>query len=150
MTTSSRRIGRYIAFIPAHCKLEREFRTEMGKWLRASTYDMVYGDSLHPTNDKYEEPIQVLRPGWSPERLRGHCYVGDVVLATEFLPRIVGLRAGIVVYDGPAVNIDKTVLTNIYGDEDWTAITQSMQATARADSDNSEQANRVSTLADAL
>ena len=72
----------------------------------------------------------------------------DVVLATEFLPRIVGLRAGIVVYDGPAVNIDKTVLTNIYGDEDWTAITQSMQA--RADSDNSEQVNRVSMLADAL
>ena len=76
--------------------------------------------------------------------------IHDVVLATEFLPRIVGLRAGIVVYDGPTVNIDKTVLTNIYGDEDWTAITQSMQATARADSDNSEQANRVSTLADAL
>ena len=74
--------------------------------------------------------------------------IHDVVLATEFLPRIVGLRAGIVVYDGPAVNIDKTVLTNIYGDEDWTAITQSMQA--RADSDNSEQVNRVSTLADAL
>ena len=74
--------------------------------------------------------------------------IHDVVLATEFLPRIVGLRAGIVVYDGPAVNIDKTVLTNIYGDEDWTAITQSMQATARADSDNSEQANRISTLAD--
>ena len=74
--------------------------------------------------------------------------IHDVVLATEFLPRIVGLRAGIVVYDGPAVNIDKTVLTNIYGDEDWTAITQSMQA--RADSDNSEQVNRVSMLADAL
>ena len=74
--------------------------------------------------------------------------IHDVVLATEFLPRIVGLRAGIVVYDGPTVNIDKTVLTNIYGDEDWTAITQSMQA--RADSDNSEQVNRVSMLADAL
>ena len=76
--------------------------------------------------------------------------IHDVVLATEFLPRIVGLRAGIVVYDGPTVNIDKTVLTNIYGDEDWTAITQSMQATARADSDNSEQANRISMLADTL
>ena len=76
--------------------------------------------------------------------------IHDVVLATECLPRIVGLRAGIVVYDGPTVNIDKTVLTNIYGDEDWTAITQSMQATARADSDNSEQANRISTLADTL
>lgn len=90
MTTSSRRIGHYIAFVPAHCKLERGFRTEMSRWLRASTHDMVYGDSLHPTNDKYEEPIQVLRPGWSPERLRGHCYVGDVVLATVELVAQVG------------------------------------------------------------
>lgn len=81
--------------------------------------------------------------------------IHDVVLATEFLPRIVGLRAGIVVYDGPAAEIDKTVLTNIYGDEDWTAITQSMQATARGDPDDGEQDsrkrdNRVLTLADSL
>ena len=90
MTTTTRRIGKYIAFVPAHCKLEREFRTEMGRWLRASSFDMVYGDSLHPTDDKYEEPIQVLRPGWSPERLRGHCYVGDVVLAAADLVARVG------------------------------------------------------------
>ncbi len=81
--------------------------------------------------------------------------IHDVVLATEFLPRIVGLRAGVVVYDGPAANIDKTVLTNIYGDEDWTAITQSMQATARGDSDGGDQASgkrdpRVLTLADSV
>jgi phosphonate transport system ATP-binding protein len=81
--------------------------------------------------------------------------IHDVVLATEFLPRIVGLRAGVVVYDGPAAEIDKTVLTNIYGDEDWTAITQSMQATARGDSDNGDQESgtrdhRVLTLADSV
>jgi phosphonate transport system ATP-binding protein len=81
--------------------------------------------------------------------------IHDVVLATEFLPRIVGLRAGSVVYDGPAANIDKTVLTSIYGDEDWTAITQSMQATARGESEDSAQDNndrdkRTSTLATAV
>ncbi|NQW84226.1 MAG: phosphonate ABC transporter ATP-binding protein [Alcaligenaceae bacterium] len=81
--------------------------------------------------------------------------IHDVVLATEFLPRIVGLRAGVVVYDGPAAEIDKTVLTNIYGDEDWTAITQSMQATARGDSDDGDQESgkrdpRVLTLADSV
>jgi phosphonate transport system ATP-binding protein len=76
--------------------------------------------------------------------------IHDVVLATEFLPRIVGLRAGIVVYDGPAANIDKTILTNIYGDEDWTAITQSMQASARDDSSNSNQGNIDLTLAASL
>lgn len=58
--------------------------------------------------------------------------IHDVVLATEFLPRIVGLRAGSVVYDGPAASVDHAVLTRIYGDEDWTAITQRMQATAEA------------------
>jgi phosphonate transport system ATP-binding protein len=76
--------------------------------------------------------------------------IHDVVLATEFLPRIVGLRAGIVVYDGPAANIDKTILTNIYGDEDWTAITQSMQASARDDSSKSNQGNNDLTLAASL
>lgn len=52
--------------------------------------------------------------------------IHDVVLATEFLPRIVGLRAGEVVYDGPAGGVDHAVLTRIYGAEDWSAITQRM------------------------
>lgn len=56
--------------------------------------------------------------------------IHDVVLATEFLPRIVGLRAGEVVFDGPAASIDKEVLTRIYGDEDWTAMTQRMHGRA--------------------
>lgn len=54
--------------------------------------------------------------------------IHDVVLATEFLPRIVGLRAGSVVFDGPASEVDQSVLTRIYGDEDWTAITNRMQS----------------------
>jgi phosphonate transport system ATP-binding protein len=73
--------------------------------------------------------------------------IHDVVLATEFLPRIVGLRAGSVVYDGPAANINKTILTDIYGDEDWTAITQSMQASARGAPEDNEPENSVLTLA---
>jgi phosphonate transport system ATP-binding protein len=73
--------------------------------------------------------------------------IHDVVLATEFLPRIVGLRAGIVVYDGPAANINKTILTNIYGDEDWTAITQSMQAAAKGDPEDNEPEDCILTLA---
>jgi phosphonate transport system ATP-binding protein len=65
--------------------------------------------------------------------------IHDVVLATEFLPRIVGLRAGSVVFDGPASHVDRDVLTRIYGDEDWTAITQRMQATADLAAEHSEQ-----------
>ncbi len=58
--------------------------------------------------------------------------IHDVVLATEFLPRIVGLRAGEVVYDGRAAQVDHAVLTRIYGAEDWTAITQRMHAQRQA------------------
>lgn len=48
--------------------------------------------------------------------------IHDVVLATEFLSRIVGLRAGSIVFDGPSTDVNNTVLTKIYGDEDWTSI----------------------------
>jgi phosphonate transport system ATP-binding protein len=65
--------------------------------------------------------------------------IHDVVLATEFLPRIVGLRAGSVVFDGTAAQVDHDVLTRIYGDEDWTAITQRMQATAHLAAERSEK-----------
>jgi phosphonate transport system ATP-binding protein len=58
--------------------------------------------------------------------------IHDVVLATEFLPRIVGIRAGAVVYDGPAKAVDHSVLTRIYGAEDWTAITQRLRSGERA------------------
>ena len=57
--------------------------------------------------------------------------IHDVVLATEFLPRIVGLRAGEVVYDGAAAGVDHGVLTRIYGDEDWTAITRRLDGHRR-------------------
>lgn len=61
--------------------------------------------------------------------------IHDVVLATEFLPRIVGLQAGSVVYDGPSAGVDRNVLTQIYGDEDWSTITQHLDR-ARESSGN--------------
>lgn len=56
--------------------------------------------------------------------------IHDVVLATEYLPRIVGLRAGEIVFDGPAQAVDQTILSRIYGEEDWTALTRRMQKAA--------------------
>jgi phosphonate transport system ATP-binding protein len=50
--------------------------------------------------------------------------IHDVALAQMFLPRIVGLRAGEVVYDGPAAGLNANVLTRIYGEEDWTKTSQ--------------------------
>jgi phosphonate transport system ATP-binding protein len=44
----------------------------------------------------------------------------DVPLATMFVERIVGLRQGIIVYDGPPNQLNADRLTEIYGEEDWT------------------------------
>jgi len=46
----------------------------------------------------------------------------DVLLAQAFVDRIVGLRAGEVVFDGPPSALSPEVLTRIYGEEDWTAL----------------------------
>jgi len=43
----------------------------------------------------------------------------DVALAQMFVQRIVGLKAGRVVFDGAPQALDPTVLTTIYGEEDW-------------------------------
>ena len=48
--------------------------------------------------------------------------IHDVVLAQSFTQRIIGLQAGRVVFDGPPDQLDDTVLTRIYGEEDWTAM----------------------------
>jgi len=45
--------------------------------------------------------------------------IHDVALAKRFIPRIVGLREGEVVYDGPTLGLDAARLTDIYGEEDW-------------------------------
>ncbi|MGB6102249.1 MAG: phosphonate ABC transporter ATP-binding protein [Pusillimonas sp.] len=73
-------------------------------------------------------------------RLAAIINIHDVVLATEFLPRIVGLRQGAVVYDGAAAQVDRQVLTDIYGDEDWSSITQRLAGGDTADSNYPAQA----------
>lgn len=47
--------------------------------------------------------------------------IHDVALAQLFVRRIIGLRQGKVVYDGPPDGLDAAVLTEIYGVEDWSA-----------------------------
>ncbi len=60
--------------------------------------------------------------------------IHDVVLAQMFLPRIVGLNAGRIVYDGPSNGLTPAVLTEIYGEEDWS------QTAARDDDDSDPMA----------
>jgi len=48
--------------------------------------------------------------------------IHDVALAQMYAERIVGLREGSIVYDGPPDDLKPAVLTEIYGKEDWTAV----------------------------
>ena len=48
--------------------------------------------------------------------------IHDVALAQQFVVRIIGLRAGKIVYDGPPSGLSQDTLVAIYGEEDWTAL----------------------------
>jgi phosphonate transport system ATP-binding protein len=80
-----------------------------------------------------DEPTASLDPKTSRQIMRLICElcaerglatvinIHDVALAQMFVQRIVGLRAGEIVYDGPPDGLDETILTTIYGEEDWAA-----------------------------
>ena len=55
-------------------------------------HDVVYGDSAHGRARKFEEPSKARRPQWSPERLRSHNYVGDLLAAS---PSVIAAAGGI-------------------------------------------------------
>jgi phosphonate transport system ATP-binding protein len=57
--------------------------------------------------------------------------IHDVVLAKSFTRRIIGLRAGEVVFDDAPDRLDDAALTEIYGEEDWTAMRQAAQEDAQ-------------------
>lgn len=65
--------------------------------------------------------------------------IHDVVLAQQFVDRVVGLRAGEVVFDGRPDELSEEILTTIYGDEDWSA--------EAADEDGEPEAEHGSTVA---
>ena len=46
-------------------------------------HDVIYGDSEHGRASRFDEPSKVRRPQWSPERLRSHNYVGDLLAASQ-------------------------------------------------------------------
>jgi phosphonate transport system ATP-binding protein len=80
-----------------------------------------------------DEPTASLDPKTSRQIMRLVCElcgehnlaavinIHDVQLAQLFVQRVVGLRAGRVVFDGPPGDLAPEVLTTIYGEEDWTA-----------------------------
>jgi phosphonate transport system ATP-binding protein len=75
--------------------------------------------SLDPKTSR--QIMRLLREVCAERGLAAIVNIHDVVLAQQFMTRIVGLRAGVVVYDGPPDGLTSQVLTEIYGEEDWTA-----------------------------
>jgi phosphonate transport system ATP-binding protein len=59
--------------------------------------------------------------------------IHDVALAKQFVERIVGLRDGLIVFDGPPAALDERVLTEIYGEEDWSLRAPRAGAASTAD-----------------
>lgn len=78
-----------------------------------------------------DEPTASLDPKTSRQIMRLICElcqeqnlatiinIHDVALAQQFVHRVVGLRAGEIVYDGPPDGLSPEILTTIYGEEDW-------------------------------
>ncbi len=80
-----------------------------------------------------DEPTASLDPKTSRQIMRLICElcaerdlaaiinIHDVALAQMFVQRVIGLRFGEVVYDGPPDQLTPETLTEIYGEEDWEA-----------------------------
>jgi phosphonate transport system ATP-binding protein len=60
--------------------------------------------------------------------------IHDVLLAQAFADRIIGLREGRIVYDGAPDGLGEEVLTEIYGEEDWSATVARAEEQAEASS----------------
>ncbi|MBB3810008.1 phosphonate ABC transporter ATP-binding protein [Pseudochelatococcus contaminans] len=66
--------------------------------------------------------------------------IHDVLLAQAFVERIIGLRAGEIVFDGPPDALDTDALTRIYGEEDWAAMRKQADDDASDDAESAAQA----------
>jgi phosphonate transport system ATP-binding protein len=64
--------------------------------------------------------------------------IHDVPLAMLFVKRIIGLREGVIVYDGDPDGLTSERLTDIYGEEDWTATVRKKASVQEEDDDEDE------------
>lgn len=53
--------------------------------------------------------------------------IHDVALAQMFVQRVIGLKLGVVVFDGGPDDLTPEVLTDIYGEEDWEATIEKVE-----------------------
>jgi len=84
--------------------------------------------SLDPKTSR--QIMRLIRELCAERKLSAIINIHDVMLAQMFAERIVGLRAGEIVYDGPPTGLTPEVLTQIYGEEDWSATIRKVDETA--------------------
>jgi phosphonate transport system ATP-binding protein len=93
--------------------------------------------SLDPKTSR--QIMRLIKELCAERKLSAIINIHDVMLAQMFAERIVGLRLGEIVYDGPPDKLTPAVLTSIYGEEDWSATIRK----AAGDADDSEDDNVV-------
>jgi phosphonate transport system ATP-binding protein len=89
--------------------------------------------SLDPKTSR--QIMRLIREICAERSLPAIINIHDVMLARQFVQRIIGLNAGEVVFDGSPAALDDTVLTRIYGEEDWTAMRHRAEEDAREEAD---------------
>ena len=75
--------------------------------------------SLDPKTSRHI--MRLIKELCAERKLSAIINIHDVMLAQMFAERIVGLRLGEIVYDGPPDRLTAEALTSIYGEEDWSA-----------------------------
>jgi phosphonate transport system ATP-binding protein len=92
--------------------------------------------SLDPKTSR--QIMRLIRELCEERKLSAIINIHDVMLAQMFAERIVGLRLGEIVYDGPPDKLTPEVLTSIYGEEDWSATIRKVddEPEVEAESDN--------------
>ncbi len=95
-----------------------------------------------------DEPTASLDPKTSRQIMRLICElcqerglaaiinIHDVALAQMFVQRVIGLRFGVVQFDGPPEGLTPDVLTTIYGEEDWKETIQKVDEDELQDADS--------------
>jgi phosphonate transport system ATP-binding protein len=97
--------------------------------------------SLDPKTSR--QIMRLIRELCAERKLSAIINIHDVMLAQMFAERIVGLRLGEIVYDGPPTGLNPEVLTKIYGEEDWSATIRKVDEDAP---DAAEDADNVVTF----
>jgi GT2 family glycosyltransferase len=80
---SVKEVSGFIIFESADCAVVGNIHELLESGHLLANADFVYGDSAHQVN--LTQFSYQIRPEWSPERLRSHCYVGGVVAASPSL-----------------------------------------------------------------